>query len=246
MRVQDLPELPEAYARALDDGMRALGVELGTGPRRAIDGHVRLLLAWNRAINLSGIREPSDIALLHVIDSLTALEPMRVRGIDGFVDLGSGGGFPGIPLAVALPARQAVLVESIGKKAAFLQAVVGAIGGDRVAVAATRSEALALTADHRERWPAVLARAVAGLAELVELGFPLLAPGGWLVAWKRGEIEAEIDRARRAIEALGGGSVEIVAVGSHLPGHVLVFARKEGHTPRGWPRDPAARRREPW
>jgi 16S rRNA (guanine527-N7)-methyltransferase len=150
-------------------------------------------------------------------------------------------------LAVALTARRAILVESIGKKAAFIETVVGAIGAGRIAVAASRSEALASDPDHREDWPAVLARAVAGLGELVELAFPLLVQGGWLVAWKRGFIDEEIGQAGRAIEALGGGSIEVIeAAPSHLPGHLLVSVRKVGHTPAGWPRDPAARRRRPW
>ena len=72
--------------------------------RTAIDNHVRLLLAWNRSINLTAVRDPEEVALAHVIDSLTAVTFLRERGIDRFVDLGSGGGFPGVPLAIALPA----------------------------------------------------------------------------------------------------------------------------------------------
>jgi 16S rRNA (guanine527-N7)-methyltransferase len=247
MRVEGLPELPDAYGRAVDDGIRALGIELGSDARQAIDDHVRLLLAWNSAINLTAIREPLEIARLHVIDSLSALSPMRDRAIDAFVDIGSGGGFPGLPLAVAMPARRALLVESIGKKAAFLEAVAGAVGARRVAVAAARAEQLASNPDHRERWPAVLARAVASLADLVEIGFPLLLPGGWLIAWKRGDIDAEVGGAEQAIRELGGGNIEVVdAAAILLPGHRLVVIRKDSMTPSGWPRDPAVRRRRPW
>ena len=104
-----------------------------------------------------------------------------------FLDLGSGGGYPGLPLALALPAERALLVDSIAKKAAFLEVAVAAAGvAGRVEIAAARAESLAADRRHRERWPAVTVRAVASLAELVELAFPLLAPGGVLVAWKRG------------------------------------------------------------
>jgi 16S rRNA (guanine527-N7)-methyltransferase len=182
-----------------------------------------------------------------VVDSLTALGPLRSRGIDAFLDLGSGGGFPGIPLAASLPARRALLVESIGKKAAFLEAAVTALGPGVVRVAVARSEVLASDPEHREAWPAVLARAVSGLGDLVELAFPLLRPGGWLVAWKRGDIDAEVAQARRAAQVLGGGQIDVVeAGGTYLGGHLLVFARKLGATPEGWPRDPAARRRARW
>jgi 16S rRNA (guanine527-N7)-methyltransferase len=198
-------------------------------------------------MNLTAIREPSEVARLHVIDSLSALAPMRARGIDKFVDLGSGAGFPGFPLAISLPARRALLVDSIGKKTGFLETVIAAVGADGVEVATARSEDLAVPSRERGRWPAVLARAVGGLADLVELAFPLLGRGGWLVAWKRGDIDTEMDQARRAVDALGGGAIETIgAAPDYLPGHVLVFVRKEGPTAVGWPRDPAARRRRPW
>jgi len=154
----------------------------GTWPRKtwaAIDDHVRMLLAWNGAINLSGIRAPDLIARDHVLDSLTALPLLRRAGIAEFVDLGSGGGYPGLPLAIALPARRALLVESIGKKARFLDVAITALGlADRVSVAAARAESIAAEPRHRGRWPAVVSRAVADLTELSELALPLLATAG--------------------------------------------------------------------
>lgn len=216
--------------------------------RAAVDGHARLLLAWTAAINLTAIRDPVGVARAHVLDSLTAVAPMRGRGITRFLDLGSGGGYPGLPLAAVLPAQRALLVEPTAKKARFLETVVEATGlADRVGVAAVRAEALAADPAHRGRWPAVTARAVASLADLVELSFPLLAPGGVLLAWKRGDLVAEVAAARRAIEALGGGSVASVAVrAAGLQDHRLVVVARRGHVPPGYPRDPAARKRRPW
>jgi 16S rRNA (guanine527-N7)-methyltransferase len=213
-----------------------------------IDGHVRLLLAWNAAINLTSIRDAATIAVRHVVDSVAAVAPLRERGVTELVDLGSGGGFPGLPLAAALPAVRTLLVESIAKKARFLETVIAATGvSDRVAVHATRVEALAADARERERWPAVTARAVGDLAELVELSFPLLRPGGVLVAWKQGDIEAELHVADPAIAALGGGDLDVRHAGaSGLDGHVLVIVTKIGRTPDAYPRDPAARRRRGW
>jgi len=110
-RVDGLPDLPATYAAALDPALTALGVALEPPARRAIDDHVRLLLAWNAAINLTAVRDPAEIAVRHVADSLTGLAALRAAGADRFVDLGSGGGFPGIPLAAALPADRALLVD---------------------------------------------------------------------------------------------------------------------------------------
>jgi len=194
----------------------------------------------------------------HVLDSLTAVPLLRSAGIDAFADLGSGGGLPGLPLAIALPAQRALLVESTGKKARFLETAVAAVmpeahGGDvpgsvaPVAVAAVRAEALARDPAHRGAWPCVTARAVAALPDLVELAVPLLGPGGILVAWKRGDLTGELDAGRRALDALGGGRVELHPVElPALAGHALVVVTAEGQAPAAYPRDPAARARRPW
>jgi 16S rRNA (guanine527-N7)-methyltransferase len=247
-RVTETPDLPSAYDDALQRGLDGLGLRLTAAARSAIDGHVRLLLAWTRSINLTGIREPAAVALGHVIDSLSALEILRGQGVDRFVDLGSGGGYPGVPLAAALPAARALLAEPIGKKADFLNTVIEATHLEGIAEAASvRAESLAGDARHRGRWPAVTARAVAGLAELVELAFPLLVPGGILVAWKRGDLAAELAAADRAVTALGGGRLDVHPVHvSGLEAHCLVVATTHGRAPEAYPRDPGTRKRRPW
>ena len=247
-RVEETPPLPTAYDVALDAGLRALGLTLDPASRAAIDGHARLLLAWTTAINLTAIREPGAVALGHVVDSLSAVTLLRDRDIERFIDLGSGGGYPGLPIAVALPAARALLLEPVAKKAAFLSAVASATGlAGTVEAAAVRAEALALDGRHRGRWAAVTARAVTSLAELVELAFPLLAPGGILVAWKRGERSGELAAGQRAIDALGGGSLEVheVAVPG-LDGHRLIVATAHRAAPATFPRDPGTRKRRPW
>ncbi|HSK52161.1 MAG TPA: 16S rRNA (guanine(527)-N(7))-methyltransferase RsmG [Clostridia bacterium] len=247
-RVEDTPPLEPAYERALDEGLASLGIRVDAPARIAIDGHVRLLLAWNSAINLTAIRDPDRVAVGHVLDALSALPLLRRNGIERFVDLGSGGGYPGLPLAAALPAHHALLVDSVGKKVRFLAAAIAATGlGGTVEAYSGRAESLAAEAAQRGAWPAVTARAVAPLAELVELSFPLLEPGGILVAWKRGALEEELDAAGRAMAGLGGGTLELADAGTPLlAGHRLVVARSVGSIPARFPRDPAQRRRAPW
>jgi 16S rRNA (guanine527-N7)-methyltransferase len=256
--VNDLDPLPPEYWEVIGSGLGFISGDGGApaggaaGPvsedqLQTIGDHVRLLLAWNDAINLSGVRTASGIALEHVLDSLTALPILRRAGIDEFLDIGTGGGYPGLPLAVALPARRTLLVESVGKKARFLAAVVDATGmRDRVAIAATRAETLAGDPRHRGYWPAVTVRAVAEMSELVEIALPLLRVGGILVAWKRRPAEEELARADGAIRQLRGRLIRLEPVG--VPGledHVLVVIEKIGVTPDQFPRDPAARRRRP-
>jgi 16S rRNA (guanine527-N7)-methyltransferase len=248
-RVEDLPDLPPEALAVLDRGLRILGLEdLPADARRAIEDHLRLLLAWNVAVNLTAVRDPVAAVRRHVLDSLTATHLLRERRIDAFVDIGSGGGFPGLPLAAAVPARRAVLVDSIGKKARFLETAAAAVGLAGVAEAfGGRAEELATDGRHRERWPAVVARAIGDLAELAELGLPLLAQGGSLVAWKRGDLGAELTAAAAALDRLGAGQPSVVPVDPRLglDGHVLVVIAKERPTPGAYPRDPAVRRRRP-
>ena len=250
-----------------------MGCGIDARARTAIDGHVRLLLAWNDAINLTAIRDPAAIAIRHVADSLTAARLFRERGIDRFVDLGSGGGFPGLTLAAALPADRALVVDSVGKKVRFLATVIEATGLDRrVAALTARAEELAAGPTDRGRWPAVTARAVGSLAELVELALPLLQPRGILVAWKRdgtaagGGLRDEVGAARRALAVIDPGAhltvegaiVDVAPRRSQRAGLVLdslatladhrlvVIERGPGRIDRMWPRDPASRRRQGW
>jgi 16S rRNA (guanine527-N7)-methyltransferase len=190
------------------------------------------------------------VAIRHVIDSLTALSWLREHGVGRLLDLGSGGGFPGIPLAAAAPSVEVTLVEPIGKKARFLETATAAIGlAGRVTTRRMRAEDLGREPDERERWQAVTARAVASTADLVELAFPLLTPGGALLAWKRGESADEVRAGTRAAATLGGGSIRVLEVGvRELGDHRLVVVTRDpsGRVPPGYPRDPAVRRRHPW
>jgi 16S rRNA (guanine527-N7)-methyltransferase len=211
--------------------LSALGIELDDHARSAIDAHARLLVAWNRAINLTAITEPARIALAHVVDSLTAVRLVQPSsGHTRLLDLGSGPGYPGIPLATAVPEADVTLVESIAKKARFLAAAVGVAKlGGRVSVAAVRGESLASRVDSGELAPfdVVTARAVGSLPDLVRIAFPLLGAGGRLIAWKRGDIDAEVAAATRAAIPFGGGSTTIrqtAVVG--LEGHVLVVVER--------------------
>jgi 16S rRNA (guanine527-N7)-methyltransferase len=246
-RVSDTAELPAAYHAVLDEALPSLGVELPPGAREIIDGHVRLLLAWTEAINLTAIRDPAEAARLHVLDSLAALPLLRARGVRRLLDLGSGGGFPGIPLAAALEAERTLLVDSVGKKVRFLTAVIAATGlAGRAVAEAVRAETLAHAPSDRGAWQAVTARAVTSLADLVEIGLPLVAPGGVLVAWKRGDLDAELAATRPVLRALGAGRVDFIDV--VLPGledHRLVVVEAGGPVDPRYPRDPAERRRRP-
>ncbi|MFN8619708.1 MAG: 16S rRNA (guanine(527)-N(7))-methyltransferase RsmG [Chloroflexota bacterium] len=256
-----LPAPGASWDAALDAGVAALGLTLTPGVRRALDAHSRLLMAWTEAINLTAVRAPDGVARLHLVDSLSAV-PLLARLAPpeaSILDLGSGGGMPGLPLAVALRAGRLLLVDSIAKKVRFLDVAARAAGaaleeaGEPVPLleaVAARAEDLARQPVHRGAWDVVTARAVGTLAELVELAMPLLVPGGLLVCWKRddgsGTLVEEVAAAGPIARAVGAGAARVDATPeAAVPGHRLVVLRKERPTPDRFPRTPAERKRAP-
>lgn len=229
-KVQDAPPLP--------------GPSLSEAQRATIT-RVLELLARERA-SVSSVTDPDRAWKVHVADSLTGLEVEDLRQARRIADIGSGAGFPGLPLAVALPAAQLDLVESVGRKCEFIQRVIDAAGIDNARVLNVRSEDLA-QADGREAYDAVTARAVGRLSTLAELASPLLREGGLLVAWKGRRDADEEAQAEQAAEALAMRPEAILPVGpyagsEHRHLHIL---RKIGSTPEDLPRRPGVAKKRP-
>jgi len=173
-----------AIARDLESGLRAMGLD--TALASPLQAYLALLDRWNRAYNLTAIRDPREMVGKHVLDSL-AMQPY-VRDLDTLADLGTGAGFPGIPLALALPDLRVTLVESNGKKARFLREAVRTLQLDNARVAESRIEAL----DEPAAYDAITARALATLPLILQLGGHLLRPGGQLLAMKGARPDDEI------------------------------------------------------
>jgi 16S rRNA (guanine527-N7)-methyltransferase len=213
-----------------------------------IERYVALLLEANTRLNLTRVVEPEAVARLHLLDALAALPMLDALGPNAALDLGSGGGVPGIPLALARPDVQWTLVDSVGKKAGALRGIVQSLGLDNVAVIAERAEVLGRSPSHRERYDLLAARACAALPVLVELALPLLRVGGELLAWK-GPLDGashEVQRGRAALEQLGGGTLRLVPAGMEVLGdHTFVVVPKDRPTPVRYPRRPGEPNRRP-
>jgi len=226
-------------------GAAALGLPLSSAQREAFARYRERLLAWNHRVNLTAIVEPAEVEARHFLDSLTCAAPLLARWGDAArvpplrcVDVGSGGGFPGLPLKLVLPRLHLTLLESTAKKADFLTYLVADLALEGVDVICARAEAQAQSPSHRESYDVAFARALAPLPTLLELTLPFLRLGGVLVAPRKGHVAADVASAARAIETLGGGPPTCVSV--TVPpladGRVLVVVDKVGPTPPGYPR----------
>lgn len=227
----------------LVEGLKALGCDISPGQIALLETYRDELLLWNRGANLTAITDPVEIEIRHFLDSLSVLKALDARDIPSdlaLLDVGTGAGFPGIPLKVILGDARLVLLEATGKKTAFLSHVVSLLGLSDTTVIHGRAEVLARDAAHRERYDVVVARAVAPLATLAELCLPFVAVGGQFVALKKGTITSETAAAHRAIELLGGGHVQFidVQVPQLADARTLVCVTKVAATPERYPRRP--------
>jgi 16S rRNA (guanine527-N7)-methyltransferase len=241
-----------AAARAarlqLEELLPGLGLSLPDDFLGRAERFVELLLAANARLNLTRVVEPAAVARLHLLDALAALPLLDALAPNMAMDLGSGGGVPGIPLALARSDIHWTLVDSVAKKADALRRFAESLGLGNIEVIAERAETLGRSPAHRAGYDLVAARACAGLPVLAELALPLLRTGGALLAWKgRLDDDSEEVRGGRAAAAqLGGGSPRLLPTGlAALGDHTFVMVPKEGPTPARYPRRPGEPRRRP-
>lgn len=235
-----------AFERLLETDATAIAPLLPVGFGDAVERFVALLLDANRRMNLTRVVEPEAVARLHLLDSVAALALIDDLAPGRTLDLGSGGGVPGIPLAIARPKIAWTLVDSVAKKVEALRAIVAALGLTSVDATAHRAELLGRAADHRAGYDLVTARACAALPVLVEYSLPLLRRGGLLLAWKGAIGDDELRRGATAAETLGGDQPEVRPTGlAALGEHRFVIVRKVRTTPGRYPRRPGEPSRRP-
>ena len=232
---------------ALWNGLAARGgIELSADQHALLHRYLDLLLAANETMNLTRITDRAAAEVQHVGDSLTLL-PFLPAGPHRLADVGTGGGVPGIPLAIARPNAQVLLVESTKKKAGFLRAAVERLNLPNVTVTDARAEDVGHAPEHRERCDVAIARAVATLAWLAEWCLPLVKPKtGKVLAMKGAKAAEELPAAARAIKFLGGAAPVVHPV--ELPGtehRVVVEIPKPGRTDRRYPRPATAAKGKP-
>lgn len=228
----------------LAQGLRDMGREIDPAVMGQFETYREELLRWNERTNLTAITAPLDVEVRHFLDSLTVLQVLaglwkssaRLR----IIDVGSGAGFPGIPLKLIVPEARLTLLEATGKKVEFLRHVVSLLGLSATEVVYGRAEEVAHLAWQREAYDVAIARAVAPLATLVEICLPFVTIGGMMVALKKGDLQAELESAREAARLTGGSEVRLhdVALPQLPDQRVLMCYTKERSTPLRYPRRP--------
>lgn len=229
-------------ARAAEAGIPLTAEQIGQ-----FSVYHEMLLDWNTRMNLTALTAPEDVAVKHIIDSLTAYDAALFDGAWTLIDVGTGAGLPGIPLAVYAPHLTVTLLDSLNKRVRFLTEVTAAMGLQNVRCIHARAEEAARTAEHRAAYDIVVSRAVARLPVLLEYTLPFVRVGGTLLALKGRAYAEEQKEARRAAEVLGGGRITARPV--HLPGlddvRAILTVTKERQTPAAYPRGGGAPTRRP-
>ena len=222
------------------DAQALFNVHLSGRQLMALATYEKELLEWNQKFNLTAIRDTESIRTKHFLDSFSCVLAWKTSPPNHLIDVGTGAGFPGIPLKILYPHMKLTLVESVGKKAMFCQHLVQALGLEHVEVIQARAEDLGQKPEYREKYDWAIARAVANLHVLSEYLIPLVKIGGNILAQKGESGPAEAQSAEEAMQILGGKLKQLIPV--HLPSvaedRYLVVVEKIAATPPKYPRKP--------
>jgi 16S rRNA (guanine527-N7)-methyltransferase len=230
----------------LAEGGRTFGLDLAPAQTEAYEVFLRELANWNTRVNLTSISDPAQVVVKHLWDSFSVAPLLRSTPSASLVDIGTGAGFPGLVLKIALPELRVTLVEATRKKVDFLKHVIAKLQLRNVNAVQARAEDLAHDPAHREAYDFAVARAVAELSVLLEYALPFVRVGGLFIAQKGVQVDEEIRAASRALQVLGGRTRESVPV--QLPGlepRHLILVDKIAQTPPSFPRRAGIPERKP-
>lgn len=233
--------------RRFDQELETLGIRLTDIQKRQFDRYYELLIEWNRVMNLTGITEYDEVNLKHFTDSLTIVRIKEMKNVSTMIDVGTGAGFPGIPIKIAFPHIKVTLLDSLNKRIKFLDQIVEELGLDDVVTLHGRAEDYAKKDEYREKFDLCASRAVANLSTLSEYCLPFIKKGGCFVSYKSADSDEEIKMSGKALDILGGKIEKIdkfMLPGSDM-GRALVMIEKVKNTPRKYPRKAGVPSKEP-
>ena len=213
-----------------------------------------MTLDWNEKVNMTAITDPAEFVEKHFLDSLAVMDSYEIEDAETIVDIGTGGGFPGIPLAIVFPEKKFTLIDSLDKRMKIVQQMADEIGLKNVRTVHGRAEELGQSKQYREKFDLCVSRAVANLAVLSEYYLPFVSVEGAFIAFKGPDAESEAMEAENAIVELGGALADIEEAGLFMDDgtdllagrdHMLVHIDKESKTPKKYPRKPGTPSKNP-
>lgn len=231
----------------LEQKLGELGIKQDQNQLERFHKFYQLLIEWNKVMNLTGITEYEDVVEKHFVDSLSIIKAVDLSRIHTVIDVGTGAGFPGIPLKIAFPHLRVVLLDSLNKRIKFLDEVISQLGLTEIRTIHGRAEEYARKEEYREQFDLCVSRAVSNLSTLSEYCLPYIQVGGIFVPYKSGEIDDEVEQSKKAVRILGGNIKEVMKF--ELPGtdihRSFVLIHKEQHTQKKYPRKAGIPAKEP-
>lgn len=227
--------------------IKELEIELSETQLKQFERYYELLVEWNKVMNLTAITEYEEVYEKHFLDSLAIVKVEDMNKVESIIDIGTGAGFPGIPLKIAFPHLKVILLDSLNKRINFLNTVIDELRLDNVETLHGRAEDYAKKAEYREKSDLCVSRAVANLSTLSEYCLPYVKVNGKFIPYKSGEITLEADEAKKAVSVLGGHINKILKF--HLPDSDIirsfVVVDKNKQTPKKYPRKAGSPSKEP-
>ena len=234
-------------SRIFESKLNELGVTLTEEQKQQFDKFYELLVEWNKVMNLTGITEYEEVNEKHFVDSVSIVKAIDINKVETVIDIGTGAGFPGIPLKIAFPHLKIVLLDSLNKRINFLNTVIDELGLTDIRTIHGRAEDFAKQNKYREKFDLCVSRAVANLSTLSEYCIPYVSVGGMFVPYKSGEIDEEVEESKKAVRILGGKMVDVVKF--QLPGTEIgrsfVKIEKTQNTTKKYPRKAGLPAKEP-
>ena len=213
------------------------GIEISDLQESRLKEYMLGILEYNKSINLTAVKDPHEFIYKHYVDSLTILMEDRILSFltetSDIIDVGTGGGFPGVPLAILMPDKKFTLLDSLNKRLKIIDELCEAAGINNVRTLHLRAEDAGRDLKEREKYDLCVSRAVSNLAVLSEYTLPLVKPGGHFIAYKGNDIKEELEGGRKAVEVLGG---RIESIAETRTEEKLVIIKKERKTPPKYPR----------